>query len=138
MTRPKVQIQTTKKKKQLYKVAVLFKDYSQEANLRKLNLGDDVYQLVGDGRRRIFIFLFKYEGEANFFSDMYYQASMSALTSSDAVPSGSNSNASDEDDNDDDIFEASQDVYKIVGDHAKKRIKDTPNKIQSTIKEEDE
>lgn len=56
------------------------------------------------------------------------------ITSSDAVPSGSNSNASDEDDNDDGIFEASQDVYflKVLSNHqTEKKTSRTNSRIKS-------
>jgi len=119
-------------RKGLYKVIVLLRDHSQEANLRKLDLEVDAYKLVEGGRRRVFFFLFKNEWEANLLSDLYHQASLPA---SNEVPSAINAHgadASDEDSGADD-FEASQDVFQIVSDLTKKKMTFT----QPSIKEED-
>ena len=128
MPRPVVEIN----RKGLYKVIVLLRDHSQEANLRKLNLETDAYKLVEGGRRRVFFFLFKNEWEANLLSDLYHQAS---LPSSNEVPSAINAHGADASDEDcgADDFEASQDVFQIVSDLTKKKMTIT----QPSIKEED-
>eukprot|EP00563_Minutocellus_polymorphus_P004944 CAMPEP_0181045634 /NCGR_PEP_ID=MMETSP1070-20121207/13914_1 /TAXON_ID=265543 /ORGANISM="Minutocellus polymorphus, Strain NH13" /LENGTH=249 /DNA_ID=CAMNT_0023124179 /DNA_START=756 /DNA_END=1505 /DNA_ORIENTATION=+ len=115
-----------------FKIVVLLRDHSQEANLRKLNIGGDAYQLVENGRRRYFFFLFKNKWEANLFSDLYHQASLRAP---DSGSSDEDTSTADEGD-DDDGFEASQDVFQIVRDYAKKKSNGI-TKIQPSIKEED-
>ena len=116
MTKPAV----TQTPKRLYKVVVLLRDYSQKANLRKLELGDSACQLVEEGRRRFFIFLFKYKWEADLFSYQYVEASLPA-------PKAANGNVSTSDeaslcssDTGADIFEESQDVLQIVRNHTAK------------------
>ena len=115
-----------------FKIVVLLRDHSQEANLRKLNIGGDAYQLVENGRRRYFFFLFKNKWEANLFSDLYHQASLRAPDSGSSDEDTSTADKGD----DDDGFEASQDVFQIVRDYAKKKSNGI-TKIQPSIKEED-
>ena len=126
MSRPEIQTD----RKGVYKVVVLLRDHSQEANLRKLNLEEDVCKLVENGRRRCFFFLFKNKWEADLFSDLYHQASFpmaeKLLVTSDA-------DAPDEEDGADD-FEASQDVFQIVRNHTKEK-RSNVGEIQPSIKE---
>ena len=128
MSRPEIQIG----RKGVYKVVVLLRDHSQEANLRKLNLEEDACKLVEDGRRRCFFFLFKNKWEADLFSDLYHQASL-PVTKQLRVTSDA---ASDEEDGAND-FEASQDVFQIVRDHTKKK-RSNVGEIQPSIKEGDD
>ena len=109
----------TQTRKGLYKVVALLRDYSQEANLRKLELGDSTYQLVTEGRRRVFIFLFKYKWEADLFSYQYVEASLPAPKAVNGDVSTSDE-ASLRSSNSADIFEASQDVLQIVRAHTAK------------------
>jgi len=134
MTLPKVEV-IPRDSRHLFKVVVLLRDYSQTVNLSKLNLPDSAYQLVEGGRRRYFYFLFKNRWEADLFAVLYHRASLPASTSYESGNEASTSGADAEEEEDSDDFEASQDVLKIVRDHASKP---TKKNIQPSIEEEHE